>query len=739
MIANGPLARIPLHILPLQGIPLCQSHFVTYGNSLVESVLQDTADVGSKFRCHEGNLPISRVIAAPERSTCDGDALPALHFESVEATLIQERLAQKSLCLSLLGPCVCYDMVCGLNDALSQVCAGDENEVLHIAAHFVIDRIEPSNSKLCLSFGDTLPVRWLHHACTHLTKLCFVAACSSGCPVDFAVPNLTASIFAFMGAAEVVTSSWDVSDAAAVVFSDLFYEAYAENMLAVDALHAAQCRLMTWCPNDFINKAEELLRKCQTARSDDHWQDLNEVSRGLQVAKEQNWDNDSCRGADVEELSNLMQKFCLDECNEHALDYGAGNHLCPPFWWAAYRVCSNPFRIPQLYDRETFRQNTADDFSIGLPPEFDRKVFEPLSGVPILRDAIWCPVSMCVVSRFLVVAEGPTASGVHSVKIFDSDTLNCLKTKQVPDLSIINLAALNDKIFLLCENCLKVMRFPSLEPLWSISDARVELATLVCAAWDQQQSELAVIGCYCVQGEKVDKSVLVAFDGLGHEVTGSHCGLHSLNSNATLRVNTMILYWSPARTRFVLVMHSSENIEETSSKQGVSSVDLSTGEVLGRLEEPKSTQIGDVMLALLDTVTEEMLLCVDFYLVRFDVTGNVLQCFRTLLECRSLCATGSLDVVICSRRWLYKVSKAEMDACKSFQYKALDHDFILVAPPRLRRREIDDVYAGVPIAFLEAAEDGLEFLSGSDDNDQDSDLSMGAGEDVGVDQSGNGC
>jgi tetratricopeptide (TPR) repeat protein len=230
---HGPLHGLPFHALLTTDQPLVAQVPLAYVPSLGALQALLTTPQSPTDEVLERPQPAAGRVLACGLSDFGAQARP-LPGAADEVAVLRQVLGDR---LDVLwGPAATREALLHLNET-GELAGYD---VIHLAAHAVLDRLAPSQSRILLAdesltFADILNLRLR-------ARLVVLSACEGalgqGHPGDELMA--LARAFFFAGARSVVASLWRVEDASSVAFMARFYRAYAADQGVAKALRTAQ-------------------------------------------------------------------------------------------------------------------------------------------------------------------------------------------------------------------------------------------------------------------------------------------------------------------------------------------------------------------------------------------------------------------------------------------------------------------------------------------------------------------
>ncbi|MCP5030934.1 MAG: CHAT domain-containing protein [Actinomycetia bacterium] len=223
IVPFGPLHQVPFHVLPFDGVPLGQSHVVSYAPAasvlLARPLDRPIADrsavvVGDPAFAPDQHPDLERLPGAVVEAQAVGRLLPSARvLLKGEAT---ERLVRDEI-------------------------ASGTSSIVHLAAHGRLDEIAPAASSIVLAGRDELTVSDLIGLRLDV-ELVVLSACDTGrgaITLGGDVVGLARGLLA-AGARAAVVSLWPVDDIAACVIMEAFYRQLAAGHAPAPALANAQ-------------------------------------------------------------------------------------------------------------------------------------------------------------------------------------------------------------------------------------------------------------------------------------------------------------------------------------------------------------------------------------------------------------------------------------------------------------------------------------------------------------------
>ncbi len=224
IVADDVLAGLPFHLLPVlpapASTPLLERYVVSYGTDLRRP------EAPSRARGAVGPL---LAIGFGASST----ELPALPQAEEEA----RQVAALHGATPLLG---------GQASAAAVMAALPRAEAVHVAAHLVVDELQPMASYLALSGdGGRLTIGQLMRAKGEGLRLLYLSACEGGRSFNGASHGLSslAQAFTDQGIEATVLSLWPLDDATGAEMALAFHRRLLDGASPAEALQAAQLAL----------------------------------------------------------------------------------------------------------------------------------------------------------------------------------------------------------------------------------------------------------------------------------------------------------------------------------------------------------------------------------------------------------------------------------------------------------------------------------------------------------------
>lgn len=221
----------------LHYVPFAALHDATRGRYLIEDytiVYAPSATAWRLLRRHEPPVS-SRALVLGDPASSMG----SLEFARREANMVADRLGTKAF----LGADACERLIRDLDPKV---------DLLHIAAHALYDGASPLFSFIALApegeaYDGNLEAQEIL-ADVDLTRvnLVVVSACSTAAGKPSAgdeIVGLTRALL-YAGTPTVLSTLWDINDAASTVLMDAFYERFVSGVPAADALREAQLSML---------------------------------------------------------------------------------------------------------------------------------------------------------------------------------------------------------------------------------------------------------------------------------------------------------------------------------------------------------------------------------------------------------------------------------------------------------------------------------------------------------------
>jgi CHAT domain-containing protein len=232
IVPHGPLMLLPF--APLtddRGVPLLERHTISYAPAL--SVFRYTRQRRVRPGPPAATPARSALIVADPLPPADA-GLDRLPGTLQEGRAVRRRIGEAAARL-LSGATA--------TEAAVKRSAGSR-QILHLATHGLVSQQRPLASSLLLAEGDGEDGYLRADEVFGLTldaDLVVLSGCSTGLGrlSGEGMLGLTRSFF-FAGAASLVVSYWDVSDAATIELMDRFYAALAQGRSKASALRTAQ-------------------------------------------------------------------------------------------------------------------------------------------------------------------------------------------------------------------------------------------------------------------------------------------------------------------------------------------------------------------------------------------------------------------------------------------------------------------------------------------------------------------